>query len=49
MVEVAGYFCCACRELWQDEQQAMKKHCASAKHRRNYEVRDQLTFCVPLR
>jgi len=38
MVEVTGVFCCACRELWQDRQQALTKHCASEKHRQNYEV-----------
>jgi len=39
VVEVTGYFCCACRELWKDGDQGLtKKHCATEKHRQNYEV-----------
>jgi len=44
VVEVTGHFCCVCRELWRDGEQALTKHCSSEKHRLNYEVYYKLTF-----
>jgi len=45
VVEVTGHFCCACRELWQDRD-ALSTHCASEKHRQNYEVRHNLNIVL---
>ena len=49
VVEVSGYFCCACSELWQDREQALTEHCATKKHHQKYEVcSSKLTFVIQI-